>query len=43
MFGVVASSISSYANGLTFADAAVGPPVVVTTTPSLAAVTAIDR
>ena len=40
MFDVVASNISSYANGLTFADAAVGPPPVVATTPSLAAVTA---
>lgn len=36
-FGLTPADVEQWANGLTFADAAVGPPVVVATTPSRAA------
>jgi hypothetical protein len=38
-FGVTASTVSAYANGLVFSDGAAGPPVVPPTQPSLAQVT----
>ena len=44
MFGVTPASIASYANGLIFRDAAVGPPAVSATQPSLTDVnTQIDQ